>query len=48
LFELFNGEQVAGECLAVGKLGGAIAACGIEKVKQAGATLLVGIFADIS
>ena len=46
--KLFEREQIRSERLTVGKLRGAIAALGVEKIEQARGAALIGILADVA
>src|ERR1700722_2269014 len=48
LAQLLQSEQVRGQGLPVGKLRSPVAALGIQKIEQAGASVPVGIFADVA
>src|SRR5580704_931415 len=47
LAQLLQRDHVAGESLAVGKLGRAIAPLGVQEIQQTRGSALVGVLADI-
>jgi hypothetical protein len=48
LAQLLHGQKPRRQRLPIGKLGGAIAALGVEKVEQADGAALAGVFADVA